>query len=94
MLAVEEGKVVGGEWLEWKGRGDVEAAEEKDEEVSEWWRVMVVPEDGGWKFGVLGRDNGREVRLVLEKERELTSGWDLQEQDFSNLITITDNFNH
>ena len=43
---------------------------------------MVVPEDGGCRFGVLGRDNGRVVRLVLEAgrggeeetERELTRG--------------------
>ena len=41
---------------------------------------MDVPEDVGWRFGVLGRDNGRVVRLVLEvgrggeeeTERELT----------------------
>ena len=40
------------------------------------------------------------MRLVLEEgrggeeetERELTRGWDLQEQDFSNQITITDKF--
>ena len=43
---------------------------------------MGVPEDGGCRFGVLGRDNGRVIRLVLEvgrvgeeeTERELTSG--------------------
>ena len=46
---------------------------------------------------VLGSDNGRVVRLVLEMgkgdeeevektERDLTRGWDLWEQDFSSLI--------
>ena len=43
---------------------------------------MGMPEDGGWTFGILGRDNGRVVRLVLEvgrggeeeTERELTRG--------------------
>ena len=43
---------------------------------------MGMPEDGGWRFGVLGRDNGRVVRSVLEvgrsgeeeTERELTRG--------------------
>ena len=30
---------------------------------------MGMPGDGGWRFGVLGRDNGRVVRLVLEVER-------------------------
>ena len=41
---------------------------------------MGIPEDGGWRFGVLGRDHGRVVTLVLEvgrsgeeeTERELT----------------------
>ena len=43
---------------------------------------MGVPEDGGCRFAVLSRDNGRVVRLVLEvgrgceeeTERELTRG--------------------
>ena len=79
-----------------KSWGDAEAAEEKDEEVTEWWSQMGIPEDGGWRFGVLGRDHGR-VMLVLEvgrsgeeeTERELTRWWDLQKQDFSNLMMQT-----
>ena len=36
MLAVDEGKVVVVvEEVEWRGRGDVEGADEKDEEVKE-----------------------------------------------------------
>ena len=55
---------------------------------------MGMPEDGVWRFGILGRDNGRVVRLVLEvgrggeeeTERELTRGWNSQKLDFSNMM--------
>ena len=51
-------------------------------------------EDDGWKFEVLGSDNGRVVRLIGEMrrggekeiERELTRTLDLQEQDFLSMI--------
>ena len=35
VLAVEEGMVAGGGWVEWKGKGDAEGAEEKGKEVTE-----------------------------------------------------------
>ena len=55
---------------------------------------MDMLEDGGWKFEVLGSDNGRVVRLIVEMrrggekeiEREVTRILDLQEQDFSSMI--------
>ena len=49
VLAVNEGKVVVVvvvEGVEWRGRGDVEAAEEKNEEVKKWWSDIRMAEDG------------------------------------------------
>ena len=39
VLGVEKGKVVGRGWVQWK------AAEEKDEEVTDWWSEMGMSED-------------------------------------------------
>lgn len=51
-----EGKVVV-EVVGWGYRGDVEAADDKEEEVKEWWGKVNMAANGRWRLEVSVRDN-------------------------------------